>query len=155
MSAPAVGAGAQPVDPAPQTLVGFDFGARRIGVAVAERMAGGARPLATVAMRSDGPDWRAIDACIQEWKPHALVVGLPTHADGTPHRLAGAITGFMRGLKARYRLPVLTVDERLSSVEAEARVRAGARAGVDAIAAQVILETWLATPPRPRAGGEP
>ncbi len=128
-----------------RTVMAFDYGARRIGVAIGETLAATAGPLATLPVRADGPDWRALATLVATWAPDLFVVGLPTHADGTPHRLAPAIAAFAAGLTARHGRPVETVDERLSSVEASARAGRGGQARVDALAAQVILETWFGT----------
>ena len=86
-------------------------------------------------------------ALLAEWQPAGLVVGLPVNADGTPHEVTHAARRFMNRLHGRYGLPVYPVDERLSSAEATARLRAsggGRRPALDSVAAQVILETWLA-----------
>lgn len=127
----------------PGTVLGFDYGARRIGVAVAATLAGAGRPLAVVRVRSDGPDWEHIGTLIRQWQPDLLVVGLPHRADGSPHRLEAAIRAFARALSERFELPVETVDEGLSSVAAHERQPRRAAVGLDAFAAQVILETWL------------
>lgn len=127
----------------PGTVLGFDYGARRIGVAVAAALSDAARPLAVVRARIDGPDWESIGALIRQWQPDLLVVGLPRHADDSPHRLQGAVHAFARELAERFALPVETVDEGLSSVAARERRPRRAAVGLDAVAAQVILETWL------------
>lgn len=120
-------------------ILAFDFGDKRIGVAVGQTISRTASPLATLKARGGRPDWAAIARLIENWTPNILLVGLPSHADGSPHRLAPAIERFARRLHGRFRLPVQFIDERLSSVEADHR-RAHDR---DAVAAQVILETWL------------
>src|SRR5690606_27751477 len=93
-------------------------------------------------VRGSDPDWQALARLIEDWAPDALVVGLPITADGKPHALAPAVQRFARRLEGRYGLPVHMVDERLSSHEAESRV-SPARLGIDAVAAQLILETWM------------
>ncbi len=138
--------------PRPATVLGFDYGLRRIGVAVGETVTRTARPLAVVAA-ARGPDWPALDRLVAEWGPDALVVGIPYNLDGTPHALTRAAERFARRLAARYRLPVHRVDERLSSAAARAairearaagRLRRPARRGArDRAAAQVILQAWL------------
>ncbi len=125
------------------TLLGFDFGTRRIGVAVGQTLTLSARPLTVIRNHDGRPDWCGITRLVDEWRPDALVVGLPRHADGSPHPLAPGIGRFCRQLHGRYRMPVHTIDESLSSSEA-ARRKGNARAGLDAGAAAVILETWLA-----------
>jgi len=121
------------------TILAFDFGAKRIGVAVGQTVSRTASPLQTLTQNNGRPDWEAIGRLIDTWEPSLLLLGLPSHADGTPHRLAPAVQRFQRRLQGRFKLPVEFIDERLSSVEAAARGY-GER---DAVAAQVILETWL------------
>jgi putative Holliday junction resolvase len=135
------------------TLLGFDFGHRRIGVAVGQTLTGSANVLAVVAA-SDKPDWHAISAIINEWKPVALIVGLPLAEDGGETRLSEDARRFGRRLGGRYGIPVLYEDERLTSFSAEERfINARAKGGMrrkdaalkDALAAQIILENWLQT----------
>lgn len=127
------------------TVLAFDYGARRIGVAVGQTVTGTASPLGVVAVRNRRPDWGAIAKLVGDWGPEALVVGLPVNMDGSPHELEPAVLRFRRQLAGRFRLPVDTVDERLSSFEAARRRRGapGSEAALDAVAAQVILESWL------------
>lgn len=131
----------------------FDYGTRRTGVAVGQRLTGTARPLTTLAMPGGKPDWAAIDALIDEWHPAQLVVGRPTRMDGTPIPLTREAERFARQLGERCRLPVSLVDERLSSRAAESLLReqrTGGRRGpidkaeVDRYAAALLLEDWLA-----------
>lgn len=130
--------------------LGFDFGLRRTGVAVGQRLTGTARPLETVDCRDGTPEWERIGALIESWRPRALIVGLPRHADGTETELTAAARRFGRRLEGRYRLPVHHVDEALSSHVAERRLgersrgRRAAKRDIDSMAAAVILETWLA-----------
>jgi putative Holliday junction resolvase len=137
---------------APQgAVLGFDYGRRRIGVAVGQRITRSASPVAAVAALADGPDWPRLIALLAEWRPAELVVGLPYNADGTPHDLTREAEAFARTLAERSGLAVHTVDERLSSVEAERALRERraegrrrvAKGDVDAAAACVILESWL------------
>jgi len=133
------------------TVLGFDYGRRRIGVAVGQHITRSASPVAAVTARNDGPDWARLDALLDEWRPAELVVGLPYNADGTPHDLTREAEAFARTLAERSGLAVHTVDERLSSVEAERALRERraegrrrvAKGDVDAAAACVILESWL------------
>ncbi len=140
-----------------RTLLGFDYGRRRIGVAVAQELTGTASPLATVAtMQSGKPDWGAIEKLVQTWRPDALVVGIPLNMDGTVQGMSRAAQRFANQLHERFRLPVHTADERLSSVEAKYRLRAAEgrsaedrvdyRDQVNMVAAQLILQTWLTDP---------
>lgn len=123
----------------PFTAFGFDFGERRIGVAVGQSVTATARPLMTITVRQHRPDWEALQALFREWRPERCVVGLPRHADGTEHGLAPRIQRFCRQLEGRFGVEVVTIDERLSSLEA---ARNGAK-DLDAEAARVILETWF------------
>ena len=133
------------------TVLGFDYGARRLGVAVGETSTRIASPLGAVDATAYEPRFAAIDAYVKEWRPVAFVVGQPRHADGSPHEVARLAAKFARRLAARYKLAVMMVDETLSSAEAERQLREsgsrGARkAGVDALAASFILQTFLDQP---------
>jgi putative Holliday junction resolvase len=121
--------------------MGFDYGRRRIGVAIGQTVTATASPLTTLNAREGQPDWTRVGALVEEWQPACAVVGLPARADGTPHPLATAIERFGRRLHGRFGLAVEYVDEHLSSHEAAA---SGAHdAALDALAARLILETWL------------
>ena len=127
------------------TWLGFDFGTRRIGVAVGQTLTGTASPLVTLTAVRQRPDWGRIAGLIGTWRPEGLVVGLPLNMDGTEADVAPRARRFARQLEGRFRLPVRLVDERLTSVEAERVLAAGRRrdGDVDAQAAKLILETWL------------
>jgi putative Holliday junction resolvase len=117
---------------AADTVLAFDFGLRRIGVAVGNRLTGGARPLAVVQGDNDSQRFEAIGRLISEWTPQRLVVGHPRHPDGAAHAMTARSERFARQLEGRFRLPVTLVDERYSSAEAEAQdrdARARASAG--------------------------
>jgi len=129
------------------TVLGIDFGEARLGIAVGNTATATATPLSVVACRRGRPDWAAIEALVREWQPERIVLGLPSTAGGEAHPLAARIARFARSLEGRYRLPVSTIDERLSSFEAGQRAAHGA--GDDALAAMVILETWLNEQARP------
>lgn len=124
----------------------FDFGEKRIGVAVGETLLGEARALATVAESANDRRFAAIGKLIAEWHPARLVVGLPRHIDDTAHAFAARCERFGRQLESRYRLPVEFADERYSSAIAETRLEGDKRklkARLDAEAAAVILQAWL------------
>lgn len=133
--------------------LGFDFGRRRIGVAVGSHLGGAAKPLDVVVWRGDQPDWARLEALVTEWKPERLVVGLPYNMDGSESELSRAARRFAGRLQARCRIKVELVDERLSSREAEHRLKMQRRSGVkkrkltaadvDREAAAVILQGWL------------
>lgn len=137
------------------TVLGFDVGARRIGVAVGSAFGHGARALAVVDVHGRGPDWPAIDRLRNEWRPDGFVVGDPMTLEGGDQPIRARAHTFARELHARYRLPVVLVDERTSSIEAAQRF-AGERAQgrrrrrdaevLDAVAAAIIVERWLAAP---------
>jgi len=129
--------------------MGFDFGRRRIGVAVLPTLTGQARAVATVTAVSGKPDWPGVIALIAEWSPTVLVVGMPLNADGSEHEVSRSARRFGNRLINDTHLPVHWVDERLSSHEAAERLqqRGDKRGGLDAEAACVILETWLAEQP--------
>ncbi|EAR21373.1 Holliday junction resolvase RuvX [Nitrococcus mobilis] len=134
-----------------QIYLGFDYGWRRLGVAVGQPLTGGARPVTTLRCRQGQPDWAALLHLIEAWQPTALVVGIPRHTDGSASETTLQAVAFAQRLEQRGGLPVHQVDERLSSHEARARLQATGRrlrgttgkALVDQFAAQIILETWL------------
>ena len=130
--------------PSLQTLLGFDFGRQRIGVATGQTITGTATALVTLESRNGQPDWDGISALIGSWQPDALVVGLPMHADGSDSDITTAARRFMRQLEGRYHLPVCGMDERLSSHTAIGSGDARRR-GMDAAAARIILQDWLDT----------
>lgn len=123
------------------TLIGFDYGEKRIGVAVGQTVTKTATPLETVSCVKGRPDWNRISQLIRQWSPQALVVGEPLNMDGTEQEVGIAAGKFAGELKRRFSLPVYRIDERLSSYEAKVRLKA--TRGLDPVAAQAILETWL------------
>jgi putative Holliday junction resolvase len=138
-----------------QTLLAFDVGGRRIGVAVGNTVSMSARELGVLDMRDGGPDWPTLDRWIREWRPNRLVVGDPATLDGGDQPVRAMARKFGREAGARYRLPVEQVDERTSSIEAAQRFAAGRAAGqrkrhqaaqLDAVAAAIILERWMREP---------
>ena len=130
-------------------FLGFDFGYRRIGSAVGQHITQSASPLSTLSARQGTPDWQDIKKLIDEWRPEALIVGLPTHIDDSEQYTTPAAREFARQLETRFKLPVHLVDERLSTKEARSRLfeQGGysklQSAEIDSIAACVILEQWL------------
>jgi putative Holliday junction resolvase len=131
------------------TLIGFDFGSRRIGVAVGETSTRIASPLGAIEGEANEARFEAIGRIVDEWKPKGFVVGRPPrHPDGTEHAVARLAEKFGRRLEARYNVPVTYVDETLTSADAEAslrgmRTRAGSKSDVDALAATLILQSFL------------
>lgn len=137
------------------TLLGFDVGARRIGVAVGSGFGLGARALAVIDVHDDRIDWPAIERLHREWRPTGFVVGDPMTLDGGDQPIRIRARAFAAALRTRFLLPVAMIDERNSSQEAAQRF-AGDRADgkrkrrdadlLDAVAAAVILERWFAAP---------
>ena len=132
------------------TLLGFDHGTKFIGVAVGSTLTRAARPLATLPVaRSGQPDWAALTRLVEEWRPRALVVGLPLNMDDTPSPRTAAAQKFGNRLKARYNLPVHMVDERLTTVLARQALHETGVSGrrqkpkLDAQAASIILQSFL------------
>jgi putative Holliday junction resolvase len=140
-------------DISPRTILAFDYGLRRIGVAVGQDVTGSASPLGVVRNGEAGIDAVAIDRFVDEWRPNHLVVGLPLYADGEASAMTEAALGFADSLR-RYGLPVTTTDERYSSVEATSiltRARAAGsrgridKADIDSAAAVLIAERFLSS----------
>jgi putative Holliday junction resolvase len=127
------------------TLIGFDFGPRKIGVAIGQTVTGSATALTTLRSRRNKPDWSAIEAIIGEWQPEAAVLGLPFNMDDTEESWTDQIRRFARQIHGRFGLKVHLIDERLTTIEARHRLGPDARNpdAVDAMAAKLILETWL------------
>lgn len=127
-----------------QTLLGFDYGRKRIGVAVGQRLTCSATALTTIRARDGKPDWAAISRLLEEWKPDALVVGIPYHMDDTEQEMTRAAQRFSRQLQGRYHLPVHCAEERLTSyvVESGLKDKAG-QTEIDPLSAQIILQDWL------------
>lgn len=138
------------------TVLGFDFGMRRIGVAVGQTVTRTATPLMVLPAQDGAPQWAEIARLIESWGPKELVVGLPLHMDGTEQDLTRAAKRFGNRLQGRFGLPVFWQDERLTSVEAEWTLAEAARNGArsthetDSMAATLILEAWLAQQPTNR-----
>jgi putative Holliday junction resolvase len=142
--------------PAPQgTLLAFDFGVKRIGAAVGETALGIAHPLTTIHAADKQRRYAAIEALVREWQPAALIVGLPSHLDGTEHEISRLARKFAAELGGRFKLPVEFVDERLTSAAAESTLGESGvaahkrKAVLDAVAAQHILQDFLDRHGRP------
>lgn len=118
-------------------VLGFDFGTRRIGVAIGNGVTRAARVLRTIDAADNEARWNALTAIIDEWEPTQLVVGIPRHPDGVPHAMTARCERFARQLAGRYRLPVARVDERYSSAVVEHAD------DVDSAAAAIIVQQWL------------
>jgi putative Holliday junction resolvase len=137
----------------PKVVLAFDFGRRRIGVACGDTISRTASALAAVPSGPNGPRWELIGSMLEDWQPDMAVVGLPYNVDGSDSEQTLAARGFAAELTRRYALEVVLVDERYSSLEAEARLKSARESGllrrraaktdVDAAAASVILERWF------------
>jgi putative Holliday junction resolvase len=128
----------------PNAFLGFDFGTKRIGVAVGQLITQSARPLEQVS----SIDWQAIDKLVKEWQPAGFVVGLPLHMDDRQSKMSVAAKDFAAQLQKKYTLPTHMCDERLSSREAlerleERGISKPSKAEINNMAAAVILESWL------------
>lgn len=135
--------------PAVRTVLGFDFGLKRIGLATGQTITGTASPLVTLQAVNQSPDWAGIETRIREWKPDALIVGIPYLLDGSESDITRAARNFSKELERRFRLPVFTVDESLSSFEAEQQLKQDTKIAkhnkheVDRMAAAIIVQSWL------------
>lgn len=134
------------------TVLGFDYGARRIGAAVGNAYTGTARALEVIANGAQGPDWARVEGLVREWRPQILLIGLPLTMEGAEQKNSAAARAFAAQIAGRCMLPTHLVDERLSSREAAQRFaqrRAGGSARrkdaltLDAVAAEIIVEQWL------------
>lgn len=130
-------------------VLGFDFGTKKIGVAVGQTVTKTANPVGLLRANQGVPRWESIEKLIAQWQPVALVVGIPLNMDGTPQWTTDKARQFADQLKERFKLPVFGVDERLTTVEARDQVfqehgYKGLQAtAIDAVAAKIILEDWL------------
>ncbi len=132
-----------------QTVLGFDFGLKRIGVAVGQTVTGTASPLDTLKAEAGEPHWEQIAKLIAQWRPDALVVGIPLRIDSSDQHITHEARRFAKSLRSRYGLPVHTVDERFTTLEAKQRLfdvggyRSLEKAQIDSWAAKLITESWL------------
>jgi putative Holliday junction resolvase len=129
-------------------VMGFDYGTKWIGVAIGQRLTATATPLTIVSVKNRQIDWAHITALIQEWQPDMFVVGLPKKDDGSDNIITDSVRRFSRQLDGRYHLPVIMIDEALSSLAARVRFteqgnRFNEKRNLDDLAAQIILETWF------------
>ncbi len=134
-----------------RTIVCFDYGLKQIGVALLQQPTTIVSPLPIIRANDGKPDWHGVEALLQEWQPQLLLVGEPLNMDGSASAMSERARRFARQLEGRFNLPVELVDERLSSHEAKSQVaelgsrkRNYRKQPVDSIAAQLIMETWLA-----------
>ena len=130
-----------------QQVLGFDFGEQRIGVAVGQAITHSANPLTTLNAVNHKPDWTSIEKLINQWQPDALIVGLPFYLDGSTSEMTKRAEKFSRQLEGRFHLPVYTLNEALSSFEAEqflqGKKKQHNKQEIDKIAAAIIVQNWL------------
>lgn len=131
-------------------ILGFDFGLRRIGVAVGQRFTGTASPVTTLLAEDGEPHWQEVTEIIKNWQPQALLVGIPLNMDDSISEMAKRAEAFAKDLEVRFHLPVIRMDERLSTFEAKnefmrIRGQTGMKKGqkVDAYAAVLLIEGWF------------
>lgn len=131
-------------------ILAFDFGLKHIGVATGQTITRTADALTSISAKQGIPDWNEVTQLIKNWKPSLLVVGIPLNMDGTEQPITHSARKFLIELKQRYHLPVESIDERLSTVEARSRLfeqggyKALTKKAIDATSAKLILEQWLA-----------
>ena len=134
------------------TILAFDFGLKRTGVAVGNTLTGSATPECTLQSKDEKPDWDGITRLIEAWKPEKVVVGMPTELDGGENTLTKRVERFCNQINGRYNLPVEQENEQFSSVEAAERLKELRQSGrkqkikkeeLDKIAASIILERWM------------
>ena len=137
-----------PVTDKIQSLMSFDFGTKRMGLATGQRLTASAKGLCCINAKDGKPDWDALDKLVAEWQPDAFVVGLPLNMDGSESDMSRRANKFSNRLHGRYGKPSFTVDERLSTFEAKQEAKAAGHKGhyksdpVDEAAAEIILRSW-------------
>lgn len=152
-TAPQPAAPERPAQGAPRVVLALDFGQRRIGVACGDTVSRTAAPQGALPNGVGGPRWEGIEALLRKWQPGLIVIGLPFNVDGSDSAMTSAAREFAAELGRRYPLQVAMIDERYSSREAAARLKAARESGlrrrrvaktdVDAAAACIILERWF------------
>ena len=131
------------------SVLGFDYGKKRIGIATGQTITHSATPCTTLNQVDGNPDWQAIETEIKQWKPQALIVGMPYHTDGSENKMTAAARHFCYELEKRFKLPVFQVDEALSSQQAEEFLKQDMKINkqnkheIDRIAAAIIVQRWL------------
>ena len=130
-------------------VLGFDYGKKRIGVATGITITGSATPQKTLEQVNGNPDWDAIKAEIQQWNPQALIVGMPYHTDGSENEMTATVRHFCYELEKRFKLPVIEINEALSSQQAEEILKQNIKINqqnkheIDRMAAAIIVQRWL------------
>lgn len=133
------------------TVIAFDFGMKSIGVAIGQSVTGTASPLQAIKAQDGIPNWEILQVLISQWQPNALLVGLPLNMDGSEQAITASVRRFVGRLKHKYNLPVFLHDERLSTVDAKAKLfelggyKKLSKEKVDSVSACLIYESWLFT----------
>ena len=131
------------------TVLGFDFGTKRIGIATGQTITNTASPTVTLNQVNGAPDWNGIKKLVGQWKPQALIVGIPYHLDGKESEMTEIVQNFCDELTNRFPIPLFKVNETLSSYEAEEKLKKNMKLGqhnkqeIDKMAAAIILQSWL------------
>jgi len=131
------------------TVLGFDYGAKRIGVATGQTITGTATPIATLEAYRGAPDWSGIHTLVDQWNPDALIVGMPYHLDGKENEMTTIVSEFCSALGKKFGQPVIKINETLSSQEAEEELKKNIKIGkhnkqeIDKMAAAIIVQRWL------------
>ncbi len=134
------------------SVLGFDYGKKRIGIASGQTITRSATPCKTINQVDGNPDWQAIYDEIQQYKPQALIVGIPYHTDGSENKMTAAARHFCYELEKRFRLPVFEINEALTSRQAEANLKQSKKINkhnkheIDKMAAAIIVQSWLNQP---------
>lgn len=135
----------------PRTVLGFDFGLRRIGVAAGQMITKTASAVSTLPARQGIPDWTRVAKLIKEWRPDAVIVGIPLNMDGSEQAITLAARQFAATLQQQFKLPVYEADERLTTREARLQLseqndlKLFNHQKIDSLAACLIVETWMGT----------
>jgi len=131
------------------TVLGIDYGLRRIGIATGQTITGSASPITTLNQINGSTDWEAIENLIDQWKPQALIVGMPYYLDGKENDMTKVVEAFCLELEQRFTIPIFKINEALSSYEAEAMLKKNTKIGkhnkheIDKMAAAIIVQNWL------------
>ncbi|NRA52736.1 MAG: Holliday junction resolvase RuvX [Gammaproteobacteria bacterium] len=133
------------------TMLAFDFGTKSIGVAIGQTITATASPLAAIKAQDGIPNWDLIEQLIKEWQPSQIIVGLPTNMDGTEQPMTLRARKFSQRIYARFKIPVVTHDERLTTAAAKERLfelggyKKLTKGKIDSVSAVLILESWFET----------
>ena len=132
----------------PVTVMSFDYGTEKIGIAIGQSISSTAEPLTIIRAKDGIPNWSQITSLIESWRPNFFVVGLPYNLDGSDSKLLQRALKFAHRLNGRFNIPTFGIDERLSSKAATEKFKTGnpknsVRNEIDDVAAQIILETWF------------